>query len=83
MQKKGKDSCGRHAAMYYLANSRPVNGSGEQNRIVKGSDWPAQFDDDTRCNCTSHACKIVTSASRVQGNDFVGRAATRGYGIVC
>lgn len=51
----------------------PVNDSGEQDGIVLGCDWPAWSYDDTRCNCTSHACKIVETASRVQ-------AATRGYG---
>lgn len=78
MQKEGKDTCGGYTAMYYLASNKPVNDSGEQNRIVKGPDWPAESYNDTRCNCTSHACKIVESASRVQGIDFVGRGGDSG-----
>ena len=50
--------------------------SGEHQGSVTGSDWPDSFYDDTRCVCTSHACKILESPSRDQGVSLRSSAFT-------
>ena len=50
--------------------------SGEHQGSVTGSDWPDWFYDDTRCVCTSHACKILETPSRDQGMSLRSSAFT-------